>query len=79
MHDKTNIEIFFRLAHRPLRGTLRAMNDVTSDGAETAEVLETIKRIRSGDAQGWFRAWSGSGDRVTRLVFRSHQRIPKSA
>jgi hypothetical protein len=36
--------------------TLRAMNDVTSDGAETAEVLETIKRIRSGDAQGWFRA-----------------------
>jgi len=36
--------------------TLRAMNDVASDGADTAEVLQTIKRIRSGDAQGWFRA-----------------------
>ena len=41
--------------------TLRAMTDVASDGADTAEVLETIKQIRAGDAQGWFRAWSDTG------------------
>ena len=46
--------------------TLRVLNDVPSDGADTAEVLETIKQIRSGDAQGWFRAWSDTGDRVAR-------------
>lgn len=33
--------------------TLRALSDVPSDGADTSEVLETIKHIRSGDAQGW--------------------------
>jgi hypothetical protein len=32
------------------------LNDVPSDGADSGEVLETIKHIRSGDAQGWFRA-----------------------
>ena len=42
--------------------TLRVLNDVPSDGADTTEVLETVKHVRSGDAQGWFRAWSGTGD-----------------
>lgn len=42
--------------------TLRVLNDVPSDGADTAEVLETVKHVRWGDAQGWFRAWSGTGD-----------------
>ena len=57
--------------------TLRVMNDVPSDGADTAEVLETIKHIRSGDAQGWFRAWSNTGDRVTRLAAATTDRIAK--
>jgi hypothetical protein len=57
--------------------TLRAMNDVASDGADIAEVLETIKRIRSGDAQGWFRAWSERGDRVARLAAATTDRIAK--
>jgi alpha-beta hydrolase superfamily lysophospholipase len=57
--------------------TLRAMNDVASDGADTAEVLETIKRIRSGDAQGWFRAWSDTGDRVTRSAAATTDRLAK--
>ena len=57
--------------------TLRAMNDVASDGADTSEVLETIKQIRSGDAQAWFRAWSDSGDRVARLAAVTTDRIAK--
>ena len=31
--------------------TLRVLNDVPSDGADTADVLETIKHIRSGDGE----------------------------
>lgn len=45
--------------------TLRALTDIAADGADTSEVLETIKHIRSGDAQGWFAAWSATADRVT--------------
>ena len=44
--------------------TLRVLNDIAADGADTSEVLETINHIRSGDAQEWFRAWSQTGDRV---------------
>jgi alpha-beta hydrolase superfamily lysophospholipase len=44
--------------------TLRALTDIAADGADTAEVLETIKHIRSGDAQGWFAAWSATAERV---------------
>ena len=57
--------------------TLRVMNDVPSDGAATAEVLETIKHVRSGDAQGWFQAWSDTGDRVTRSAASTTDRIAK--
>ena len=57
--------------------TLRVLNDVASDGADAAEVLETIKRIRAGDAQGWFRAWSDTGDRVTRSAAATTDRIAK--
>src|SRR5262249_53200866 len=57
--------------------TLRALNDIASDGADTSEVLETIKHIRSGDAQGWFRAWSQTGDRVAALANAINDRIAK--
>ena len=57
--------------------TLRVMNDVASDGADTAEVFETIKHVRSGDAQGWYRAWSDTGDRVTRSAAATTDRIAK--
>ena len=57
--------------------TLRVLNDVPSDGADTAEVLETIKRVRSGDPQGWFRAWSDTGDRVARSAGATTDGIAK--
>jgi dienelactone hydrolase len=57
--------------------TLRALNDVPSDGADTSEVLETIKHIRSGDAQGWFRTWSDTGDRVSRLAAATTDRLAR--
>jgi alpha-beta hydrolase superfamily lysophospholipase len=57
--------------------TLRVLNDVSSDGADTSEVLETIRHIRSGDAQGWFRSWSQTADRVARLAATTTDRIAK--
>jgi alpha-beta hydrolase superfamily lysophospholipase len=44
--------------------TLRALNDVAAHGADVSEVLETIRHVRAGDAQGWFAGWEATGDRV---------------
>ena len=44
--------------------TLRALNDIRADGADTSEVLETIKHIKQGDAQSWYAAWEKTGNRV---------------
>jgi hypothetical protein len=47
--------------------TLRLLNNVPYGGSDTAEVLETIKHIRSGDAQGWYNAWSATAERTLAL------------
>jgi alpha-beta hydrolase superfamily lysophospholipase len=57
--------------------TLRALNDIAADGADTSEILETIKHIRSGDAQGWFRAWSRTGDQLMARADAIGERIAK--
>jgi alpha-beta hydrolase superfamily lysophospholipase len=44
--------------------TLRALNYIRADGADTAEVLETVRHIREGDVQGWYRAWEATASRV---------------
>jgi dienelactone hydrolase len=57
--------------------TLRALNDIAADGADTSEVLETIKHIRAGDAQGWFLAWSQAGDRVAARAIATGDHIAR--
>jgi hypothetical protein len=57
--------------------TLRALNDIAANGADTSEILETIKHIRSGDAQGWFQAWSQTGDRVAAMADATTDNIAK--
>lgn len=44
--------------------TLRALNDIPFHGADTAEVFETVRHIKSGDVQGWFAAWERTAARV---------------
>lgn len=51
--------------------TLRVLNDEPAGGSDTEEVLETIKHIRSGDAQGWYKAWSDTAERTLALAERT--------
>jgi predicted alpha/beta-fold hydrolase len=48
--------------------TLRALDAIPFGGADTSEVLQTIGRIRVGDAQSWHAAWCAAADRVARLA-----------
>lgn len=38
--------------------TLRALGDIPFGGADTNEILETIKTVRAGDADSWHDAWN---------------------
>ena len=51
--------------------TLRVLSDEPYGGSDTAEVLETIKHIRAGDAQGWYKAWSTTAERTLALAERT--------
>ena len=44
--------------------TLRALNNIRSDGADTAEVLEIIGGIREGDTESWHDSWQSAANRV---------------
>lgn len=55
--------------------TLRALNDIPYGGADTSEVLETIKHVKAGDADSWYGAWERTGDRVSELASRTKDPI----
>jgi len=57
--------------------TLRVLNDIPFGGADTSEVLETIKHIRSGHPDSWYAAWDRTGDRVFELAYRTRDRISR--
>jgi pimeloyl-ACP methyl ester carboxylesterase len=56
---------------------LRALNDIPYGGADTSEILETIKRIKAGDADSWYNAWEHTGDRVSELANRTKDPISR--
>jgi alpha-beta hydrolase superfamily lysophospholipase len=57
--------------------TLRALNDIPYGGADTSEILETIKHIKAGDADSWYNAWERTGDRVSALACRTKDPISR--
>jgi alpha-beta hydrolase superfamily lysophospholipase len=57
--------------------TLRALSDIASGGADTSEVLETIKHIKVGDSDSWYAAWERTGDRVFALAAQTADRISR--
>lgn len=57
--------------------TLRLFSDIAYGGADTGEVLETIKVIREGDAQGWFYAWEATANRVLAFAEKTKDRLSR--
>ncbi len=52
--------------------TLRAPSEEPYGGVDTAELLETIRHIRAGDAEGWYKAWSTTAEWTLALAERAH-------
>ncbi|WP_233559865.1 alpha/beta hydrolase family protein [Oleomonas cavernae] len=57
--------------------TMRALGEIPYGGADTGEVLETIKHIRAGDAESWYAAWGTTADRVAALGEASRDRVSR--
>jgi len=56
---------------------LRALDPIHYGGADTGEVLDTIRGIRAGDNQRWFKAWDQTARRVEALAERLHDPVSK--
>jgi len=48
--------------------TLRVFNDIPAGGADTGEILQAIRSIRSGDAQSWYTGWEAAAHRALALA-----------
>ena len=57
--------------------TLRALSYIPYGGADTSEVLETIRHIKAGDADSWYGAWVRTADRVSELACRTKDPISR--
>lgn len=68
--DKGNPRYFSDQTYHHL--TLRALGEAPYGGADTGEVLETIKHIRAGDSDSWYEAWKRTADRVARNAREMH-------
>ena len=44
--------------------TIRVLNNIRADGADTSEVIETIGQIRERNTQSWHRAWEATANLV---------------
>ncbi len=47
--------------------TLRVFGNIPYGGADTAEILTTIKRVRQGDEESWYDAWESMAKRVEKV------------
>lgn len=60
--DQGNQRLFKDQTYHHL--TMRVLGHIPYGGADTGEVLETIKHIESGNAESWFGAWYATAERV---------------
>jgi alpha-beta hydrolase superfamily lysophospholipase len=56
---------------------IRVLSDIAPAGGDSAEAMQAIAGIRTGDADSWYAAWSRAGDRVTALAARTHDPLSK--
>ena len=56
--------------------TLRVFNDISAGGADTGEILQVIRTIRSGDGQSWYTGWEAAATRE--LALTNHSKDSRS-
>jgi len=47
---------------------LRLFNHIPSGGADTGEIIETIKRIKGGDEESWYQEWKKMAELVENIA-----------
>ena len=57
--------------------TLRVFNDIPASGADTGEILQAIRSIRSGDAQSWYIGWEAAACRALALAAEAQDRLSR--
>lgn len=57
--------------------TVRVLNDISVAGGDSADVAQAVAGLKSGDAQGWYQAWTAAGDRAMDLAHRTADPISK--
>jgi pimeloyl-ACP methyl ester carboxylesterase len=57
--------------------TLRALGHIPYGGADTGEILATIRRIPEGDVESWFREWNRTAERVEEMAHKLSDPISK--
>ena len=50
---------------------VRALNEVAPVGGDSADVQRAVNEIKPGDAESWFLAWSGAGERALRVAAKA--------
>jgi len=56
---------------------LRAFGEIPYGGADTGEVLATLRHIRAGDSESWFAAWHNTAERVSSVARASRDPISR--
>jgi alpha-beta hydrolase superfamily lysophospholipase len=51
--------------------TIRVLTDTAPVGGDLAEVTLAVAKIKTGDAQSWYAAWSEQGDRIAALAAKT--------
>lgn len=57
--------------------TLRALGHIPYGGADTGEILATIRRIAEGDVESWVREWKRTAERVEEMAHKLSDPISK--
>lgn len=57
--------------------TIRVLTDTAPVGGDLAEVTLAVAKIKTGDAESWYAAWSEQGDRIAALAAKTTDTISK--
>jgi hypothetical protein len=57
---------------------IRVLNDIASVGGDSADVIQAVGKIRTGNPNDWYSAWTEAGDRAMTLANNTHDAVSKA-